>query len=454
MSKFIRPEIIRDAISRLVESRAKSGMTDFLILKRALARSASDTVPFSMNDQDFTAAIYDLAGTAKNDSSDAGILPGPFIKVFGTADVEKKYVSRKMLTNGPADTLSGPSWRGVVRIAGSHPRSGGLQKGHENRLADLLLKSGGSKPYLTDAAIWFYRATDLETKLTTVSADANTLFQSLRDSFVKELGLTKKETGVLFDGSELSIASPPAEGWLQEEAPNPAEYLPDLEASTASANNGALGETVGRFVADASSEAVGLEVEQFLVLRMSSALLAKRFLLLSGLAGSGKTKLAQAFARWLTPSQTPNPRYVLIPVGADWTGNENILGYPDGLDAQRYVTKPALELLLHAAKEEEREDPHFLLLDEMNLSHVERYFADLLSAIESGEAIPLYEDGDRAADLQAIPRKLTLPPNVFIIGTVNVDETTYMFSPKVLDRANVIEFHSHPTENVKKWLEA
>ena len=68
----------------------------------------------------------------------------------------------------------------------------------------------------------------------------------------------------------------------------------------------------------------------------------------------------------------------------------------------------------------------------MNLSHVERYFADFLSAIESGEKIPLYGE-----------EELTLPPNLFIIGTVNVDETTYMFSPKVLDRANVIEFETY-----------
>ncbi|PWB85216.1 hypothetical protein [Methanobrevibacter thaueri] len=72
----------------------------------------------------------------------------------------------------------------------------------------------------------------------------------------------------------------------------------------------------------------------------------------------------------------------------------------------------------------------------MNLSHVERYFADFLSAIESGEEIPLY--GNK------YPLKLS--SNLFIIGTVNVDETTYMFSPKVLDRANTIEF-----DTVSAW---
>ena len=138
--------------------------------------------------------------------------------------------------------------------------------------------------------------------------------------------------------------------------------------------------------------------------------------------------------------------HTIVPVGADWTGSENILGYPDGLQEGRYVAKPALDLILHAA--DHPDVPHFLILDEMNLSHVERYFADILSIIESDEGLDLYS-GDmktmeawrKTSAAKAVPPKLKqLPDNLFIIGTVNVDETTYMFSPKVLDRANVIEF--------------
>ena len=206
----------------------------------------------------------------------------------------------------------------------------------------------------------------------------------------------------------------------------------------------------------ASGRAVGLQVSQHITITLVSSLLAKRFLILTGLAGSGKTKIAQAFARWITPDpgwaddadpakgKNPNPHYALVPVGADWTGNENIIGYPNGLDNETYVTRPALELVRHALDAAHAAVPHFLILDEMNLSHVERYFADILSAIESGEEIPLYEGGDRTVDGSLVPRKLRLPENLFIIGTVNVDETTYMFSPKVLDRANVIEFRLEP----------
>lgn len=73
----------------------------------------------------------------------------------------------------------------------------------------------------------------------------------------------------------------------------------------------------------------------------------------------------------------------------------------------------------------------------MNLSHVERYFADFLSVMETKEEISLHPGDD---DWNDVPSKIEFPKNLFIIGTVNIDETTYMFSPKVLDRANVIEF--------------
>jgi 5-methylcytosine-specific restriction endonuclease McrBC GTP-binding regulatory subunit McrB len=98
-----------------------------------------------------------------------------------------------------------------------------------------------------------------------------------------------------------------------------------------------------------------------------------------------------------------------------------------------------LQLILSARSDPMR--PYFLILDEMNLSHVERYFADVLSAMESREPIRLHENREhKDGDGNIVPEDIRIPPNLFVIGTVNVDETTYMFSPKVLDRANVIEF--------------
>ncbi len=175
--------------------------------------------------------------------------------------------------------------------------------------------------------------------------------------------------------------------------------------------------------------------------RLLASLLTKRFCIFTGLAGSGKTKLAEALAIWL--SESPD-QYRLIAVGADWTSNENLLGYADALQPGvfRSPSNGVLQLILEAEKNKDK--PYFLILDEMNLSHVERYFADFLSAMESNNS-KLRLHGVAAglkADSEDVPNELSLPDNLFIIGTVNVDETTYMFSPKVLDRANVIEFRA------------
>lgn len=137
---------------------------------------------------------------------------------------------------------------------------------------------------------------------------------------------------------------------------------------------------------------------------------------------------------------------LLVPVGADWTNSEHLLGYPDALQPGTYVMPETGVLKLMLDARDNPKLPFFLILDEMNLSHVERYFADFLSAMESGEDIKLYSGEQRSADGIKIPPTLKFPKNLFIIGTMNVDETTYMFSPKVLDRAQVVEFRVNPDE--------
>jgi len=184
--------------------------------------------------------------------------------------------------------------------------------------------------------------------------------------------------------------------------------------------------------AQESFKTCGLNVTESLIKRIFASLIAKRFLILTGLSGSGKTKVAQALAAWLTPNKIR--QWEVVAVGSDWTSNEQVIGYPDSIN-QTYVRTVSLDLILQAA--EHQDTPYFLILDEMNLSHVERYFADLLSAIESNEPLSLHR---QSGEVNKVPQSLYLPPNLFIIGTVNVDETTYLFSPKVLDRANVIEF--------------
>lgn len=181
----------------------------------------------------------------------------------------------------------------------------------------------------------------------------------------------------------------------------------------------------------------GLIYSDSLIKRFVFSLMAKRFLILSGLAGSGKTQLALAFAKALVEDTTK--QMCVVSVGADWTNREPLLGFPNALQNGKYE-KPengVLDLLIEANRPENANKPYFLILDEMNMSYVERYFADFLSSMESNESISLWKV-DTTED--GTPQSIKLPDNLFIIGTINVDETTYMFSPKVLDRANVIEF--------------
>ena len=184
----------------------------------------------------------------------------------------------------------------------------------------------------------------------------------------------------------------------------------------------------------------GLNFSEKIITRFVASLCSKPFLILSGLSGSGKTKIAQSFVQWICAN---NSQYKIVPVGADWTNREPLLGYPNGLNPKEYITPDSgvLTVLVEASKVENEQKPYFIILDEMNLSHVERYFADFLSIMESEDTIKLYTGSNRkSTDGLDIDQQIGWPKNVFIIGTVNIDETTYMFSPKVLDRANVIEF--------------
>jgi hypothetical protein len=164
----------------------------------------------------------------------------------------------------------------------------------------------------------------------------------------------------------------------------------------------------------------------------------KHFVLLSGLSGTGKTKLALAYARAVCAllELDPGEHVALIPVAPDWRDPSSLLGYYNSLgDIPTFQPGPGLAVLLHAA--EQPELPHFMLLDEMNLARPELYFAPLLSAMETGDSIELYGGMRR---VEQVPPRVAWSHNLHIAGTVNMDETTHAFSDKVLDRAFMLEF--------------
>jgi 5-methylcytosine-specific restriction enzyme B len=195
-----------------------------------------------------------------------------------------------------------------------------------------------------------------------------------------------------------------------------------------------------------SVEHSGLIVDPVLLRSFFCSLLAKPFVILTGLSGSGKTQLALKLGNWFGVDSDGRARSVVVPVRPDWTGPEPLLGYEDALSGAEHgehawAAPDVLQFLLRA--EDDPAHPYVLVLDEMNLAHVERYFADFLSGIESRQPILPNLTRSAAGDWRLTPgepKRIPIPPNVFVVGTVNVDETTYLFSPKVLDRANSFEF--------------
>lgn len=188
----------------------------------------------------------------------------------------------------------------------------------------------------------------------------------------------------------------------------------------------------------------GFTYEQGLIENFYLSLKSKPFVILAGTSGTGKTRLVKLFAE-AVGATSENGRYKMVPVRPDWSDSSDLLGHVD-LNG-KFVPGTIIDFVKKA--ELDSNYPYFLCLDEMNLARVEYYLSDILSVIETRDfkdgriqSSPLIDHTYYGADTAAAGRYGTvpLPENLYIIGTVNMDETTFPFSRKVLDRANTIEF--------------
>ena len=211
-----------------------------------------------------------------------------------------------------------------------------------------------------------------------------------------------------------------------------------------------------------------------------TALRTKPFMLLAGISGTGKSHIVRKLAQATNPKEYKNEEdrwndnrpenFELIQVKPNWHNSMDVVGYMSNIPAPHYVFTDFVRFIVKAWQH--KDTPYFLCLDEMNLAPVEEYFAEFLSAIESRA---LDENGEYITDpiiapfkefaqdvredmlkqllgeahhteanplaIQFTEKGLTLPPNLMVMGTVNMDETTFSFSRKVLDRAMSVEMN-------------
>lgn len=204
-----------------------------------------------------------------------------------------------------------------------------------------------------------------------------------------------------------------------------------------------------------------------------TAIKSKPFILLAGISGTGKSRIVRELARacWDADSEefkAQKPKnFEMMQVKPNWHDSSELIGYISRIGADKDgngVVFVAGEFLKFVAKAWEEPDiPYFLCLDEMNLAPVEQYFAEYLSVIESRKADsegnvttdPILKKSneqwyfDLTAQLttdddirkQFNEDGICIPQNLIVVGTVNMDETTFSFSRKVLDRAMTIEMN-------------
>jgi 5-methylcytosine-specific restriction enzyme B len=183
-------------------------------------------------------------------------------------------------------------------------------------------------------------------------------------------------------------------------------------------------------------KAKGFYYEKEEVIKLYLSLKSKPFVIISGISGTGKTKIVQWFAESVGATEK-NGQFILIPIRPDWNDGSDLLGYKD--IKGDFIKGPLTKVILEA--KDNPNLPYFVLLDEMNLARVEYYFSDILSMMESRRWNHNEIVSSTLLSADIIGEDLTLPNNLYIIGTVNMDETTHPFSKKVLDRANTIEFN-------------
>ena len=227
----------------------------------------------------------------------------------------------------------------------------------------------------------------------------------------------------------------------------------------------ALSLLAGNKITEPRSSKTSFSRTEYDNMNILTAIKTKPFILLAGISGTGKSRLVRSLAFKSCPSHLQDEEkkkpgnYELIPVQPNWYDSSELMGYISRINGEKYITTTFLQFIAKAWVHQDT--PFFLCLDEMNIAPVEHYFAEYLSIIETRQVKSsnvvtddiidrsnfenkrLYSKllEDLGLDEKKFSEGISIPDNLVVIGTVNMDETTHSFSRKVLDRAMTFEMN-------------
>lgn len=191
------------------------------------------------------------------------------------------------------------------------------------------------------------------------------------------------------------------------------------------------------------------------IVNFHTAIKTGNLVILSGMSGTGKSALVDTYAKALGVGKN----VLMIPVRPSWNDDSDLLGY---VDLIHMVYRPSdtgfINTIVEASRTENKEKLYLICLDEMNLARVEHYFSQFLSILEKpvgSRELVLYDEqyAGQLYNSSKYPQRVSIGDNVKFIGTVNIDESTYHFSDKVLDRANVITLEVLDYSQLGSWKE-
>lgn len=440
MSEYLSASYLREVVQRLQASPLASRACDYFIFKRAATLqhdlSGEYEVVTGTGSRLFQDAISEWARLSQPQD------PWGFFVPIGTKTKTQGYRSTKWHSNGPSDSVNGKQALldfPFRRIPNSSP----MAFRWERQPADVLRghftdAKPGTPARLADLAAWWLRLTDLESVPGWV-AERSTA--TLVRYFRKAHSIDDAEVRALFDNAvgagedilpdEIRDVPASSKSYLP---PPPAVSIAPLRAATPMlAAPKQLDEglsTLMRNIAD-----MGFTFRPWQVAAFLTAVRTKPFVILAGISGTGKTKLPRLVA------DATGAHATVVPVRPDWNDSTELLGYTR-ID-NTFVPGSLLRACAAAAADPDQQ--FFFVLDEMNLARVEYYLAEVLSRIEDRHiddgpytSEPLLPDAPTADGIEW--GTVGLPRNLCIVGSVNMDESSFGFSKKVLDRAFVIEF--------------